>query len=388
MADTKKLKILQIAPIEEPVPARKYGGIEQVVYNVTEELVRQGHEVYLMATGDSVTSARIIPIVPKSLREMYAGPDLNKWRDFYKMYYMGRVLKNIAWIKPDVIHQHLNWRFAMFSDLVTTPVITTVHGAITTMEEIASYSLFPNSNYVSISNNQRKALPNLNWVKTIYNGIDLSTYEYSDKKGDYFAFLGRTSPEKGLAEIVRVIKKSPYKLKIAAKVDNVDKAYFEKEVKPFIDGRQIEFLGEVDMEGKNKLLKNAKGLLLWLNWEEPFGLVMVEAMATGTPVIVTSRGSAPELIKNGKTGFLVKSVDEMEKRLSDVDKIKPADCRTHVYQYFSREKMAADYTGLMERLVNKTSLRPPKYFMSSQNYIEYAHEVVFRKKKKIKKTAV
>lgn len=347
------MRIVQIAPFEEPVPPKKYGGTELVVYNIVEEMTRLGHEVYLIAAGDSTTSAHLIPIVEKSLRQMYGPEELDTWRDFLKFFKMGEILKKVREINPDIVHNHLNWRLLVFSDFIECPMYTTIHGPITSLHERYTYSQFPQANYISISNNQRKAMPELNWVKTIYNGIDLKRFKVNENKNrEYFAFLGRTSQEKGLKEICQTIKKTKYKLKIAAKVDTVDKKYFEQEIKPLIDGKQIEFVGEIGPEEKSDFLRNAKGLLLWLNWEEPFGLVVTEAMACGTPVIVNKRGSMPELVKNGQTGYLVDSLEEMKKRLDEVEAIDPLVCREHVERNFSSSIMAKEYLRLAGKLTN------------------------------------
>lgn len=347
------MRIVQIAPFEEPVPPKKYGGTELVVYNIVEEMTRLGHEVYLIAAGDSQTSGHLIPIVEKSLRETYSVEEIDTWRNFLKFFKMGEILKKIREINPDIVHNHLNWRLLVFSDFIDCPMYTTIHGPITSIHERYTYAQFPNANYISISNNQRKAMPNINWVKTIYNGIDMKRFEVNEHKDrDYFAFLGRTSQEKGLREICKMIKKTKYKLKIAAKVDAADKKYFEQEIKPLIDDKQIEFIGEIGPEEKNDFLRNAKALLLWLNWEEPFGLVVTEAMACGTPVIVNKRGSMPELVKDGETGFLVDSLAEMQKCLDQVNGIDPVACREHVANNFSSVIMAKEYLRLAGKLTN------------------------------------
>ncbi|MBX4198297.1 glycosyltransferase family 4 protein [Candidatus Parcubacteria bacterium] len=355
------MKIVQLVPWTEPVPPKKYGGTELVAYNITEELVKQGHEVYLIASGDSTTSAKLIPIAEKSFRELYpreSYPEKElkeievywKWRKFVD------TAKIIQELKPDIVHNHFSWRGVLFSPLYNAPVMTTMHGPVNVYQEQQTFKDFPQGNYVSISNNQRKANPDLNWIKTVYNGIDVSRFDLGegrgDEKGEYFAFLGRVSPEKGLAEIIQIVKKTKYRLKIAAKIDFVDTEYFETKIKPLIDGKQIEFLGEVDHAGKNELLKNAKATLIWLNWEEPFGLVVTESMATGTPVIATRRGSMPELIVDSKTGFLVDSLDDMQKKLDEVNLIDRKTTREHVVKNFSKEKMVEEYVALAEKLIH------------------------------------
>jgi glycosyltransferase involved in cell wall biosynthesis len=347
------MRIVEIAPWEEPVPPAKYGGTELVVYNVTEGLVEKGHEVYLLASGESKTSAKLVPIMEKSLRKMYDEKDIDAWRNYWKFAKLAYILEVINNLKPDIVHNNLNWRMILFSKFLPCPMMSTIHGPLSALNERQTYGMFPHANYVSISDNQRKAMPELNWVKTVYNGIDVNAFEFGSDERDYFAFLGRTSPEKGLKEICQTIKKTKHKLVIAAKVDSVDIPYFENEIKPHIDGDQIKFIGEVDHAGKVELLKKAKGLLLWLNWEEPFGLVVTEAMACGAPVIVNPRGSMRELVEDGKTGFLVNTLEEMAQKLDQIDSIDHLYCRNHVIQHFSKEKMVSDYIDLAKELIAK-----------------------------------
>jgi glycosyltransferase involved in cell wall biosynthesis len=345
------MRIVQLAPLEEPVPPRKYGGTELVVYNLIEETVKMGHEVYLLGTGDSQVAGHLVPVIPKSLRVAYGPEEIDKWRDFLKIFHISTVMKLIREINPDIVHNHLSWRLIQFSEFIECPMYTTVHGPITALHERYTYEQNADAHYVSISNNQRKAMPDLNWVTTIYNGIDTSIFPFDNNTNrEYFAFLGRTSPEKGLKEICAMIKETQYQLKIAAKVDSVDKQYFEEEIQPLIDDEQIVFLGEVDHDGKVELLQGAKALLLWLNWEEPFGLAVIEAMACGTPVIVNKRGSMPEIITHEESGFLVDSLDEMRERLADVSRIDPQACRDLVEKKFSAKVMAKEYLKLAGRL--------------------------------------
>lgn len=344
------MRIVQIAPLEEPVPPSKYGGTELVVYNLVEEMTKLGHEVFLLASGDSKVSANLIPIIPKSIRKQYDPQEIDNWRNFLKFYHISSILKTIRDLQPDIVHNHFAWRLILFESFIDCPMYTTIHGPISSVHERYGYSKNPQANYISISDNQRKAMPELNWVKTIYNGIDVNAFKVGPKKRDYFAFLGRTSPEKGLKEICQMIKKTSHRLKIAAKVDSVDQAYFDSQIKPLIDGSQIEFVGEVGHEGKVELLSQAKALLLWLNWEEPFGLVVPEANACGTPVIVNPRGSMPELVEHGKNGFLVNSLDEMQIRLDQTQTLSSQACREVVMRRFSAEIMAKEYLRLAGRL--------------------------------------
>lgn len=340
------MRIVLTAPIEEPVPPLKYGGTELVVANLAEEMVKRGHEVFLLAAGDSRTSAKLVPLVTQSLRQQYTIDEIDRWRDVLKINQLATVLKEIKKLQPDIIFNHQGWRFVPFVDLVECPVYTTVHGELQSDSEQLTYQQFPRTPLISISNNQRKAMPKLNWVKTIYNGIDTDQYAIGTQKRDHFVFLGRTSPEKGLKEICQMIKKTKHTLQVAAKVDTNDQYYFEQEIRPLIDGQQISFIGEIGPHEKATFLQKAKGLLLWLNWEEPFGLVVVEAMANGTPVIVNKRGAMPELVADGKTGFLVNSIDDMQQYLDKVDTLNPEACRQHVITHFSATRMAHEYLEL------------------------------------------
>lgn len=352
------MKIVEVASLEESVPPKKYGGTELVIANTIKGMVARGHEVYLFGVGSSSTEAKQISFLPKTLRETYPFDEIIEWRLYYSYRYLSEVIKKINEIKPDIVHNHLGWTLNEFSDLIDCPIVTTLHGPITSISEKNSLDLNSGLNYVSISQSQRKAMPNINWVKNIYNGVDIEAFEVGEKKDrNYFLFLGRISPEKGIVELCEMIKKTKYKLKIAAKLDPFDKKYFDNEVKPLIDGDQIEYLGEVDHEGKKELLKNAKALLMWLNWEEPFGLVFIEAFASGTPVIVNSRGAAPEIMQDGKTGFLVDTLDEMLDSLEKVWKIDNNYCRLYAEQRFSSQRMADEYILLAEELLSINSIR-------------------------------
>lgn len=352
------MKIVQIAPIEEPVPPRTYGGTELVIHNLTEELVRRGHDVYLLASGDSYTYGTLVPMSDFALRIKYKDPrELEEKRQYYKYAYPANVVKTINAIQPDIVHNHYAWRMVLHSEFIESPMVSTIHGPAASFPEKSTYGLFEGHPYISISDNQRKALPRINWVKTIYNGIDVKAFTIGEKnKRNYFAFLGRTSPEKGLFELCTTIKKTNHRLKIAAKVDPVDADYFTHKIRPLIDGEQIEFIGEVGPVQKREFLAHAKALLLWLNWEEPFGLVVVEAMASGTPVMVNDRGAMAELIADRKTGYIVNSLQEMKKRLDEVGSIDPMTCHERVTRYFSKEKMTDDYLEVYGKIMEEYGL--------------------------------
>ena len=344
------MKIAMLAPFEEPVPPKKYGGTELVVYNLTEQLVKMGHEVTLLATGDSTTSAKLEPIFEKSLR---SDPEVNKFdlRDVYKYIGVGKVMAYLQKNKFDIVHNHIGWRVLAMSELITTPSLTTLHGPLDIQYQQKVYDLFKNSNYVSISQSQRKPMPELNYVATVYNGIDISKFKFFPIPKDYFAFLGRMSPEKGPVQAIQIAKKMGAKLVMAAKVDAVDEKYFKEKVEPLIDGEQIKFIGEVDHAGKLELLGNAKALIAPIQWEEPFGLFFIEAMACGTPVITMNRGSVPELIINEKTGFICENEDQAAEKIKIIDSIDGKACFDHVNNNFSSERMAEGYLAAYNKVL-------------------------------------
>ena len=346
------MKIAQIAPFEEPVPPKKYGGTERIVYHLTEELIKKGHNVVLFATGDSKTSAKLLPIFPRALRSIKIGQNL-KAREAYKLIGLAKVIEILLKENFDIIHNHIGWRFLPFIKILKTKVVTTLHGPLDIGYQRFIYQKFPNSYYISISKNQREPLPKLNFVGNVYNGIDIRSFPFKEKSGNYLAFLGRMSPEKGPLEAIKIAKKMKMKLVMAAKIDVVDKEYFSKKIKPLIDNRMIKFIGEVGHKKKVQLLQNAKATLVTINWREPFGLVLIESMACGTPVIAFKRGSVPEVIKDKKTGFIVKNVDEAVKSLKKIDQIDRRDCRKWVEEKFTSEKMANGYEKIYSKLIKK-----------------------------------
>jgi len=360
----KKLNIAQISPIDESVPPEKYGATEFMVYNLTEELVKRGHTVYLFATENSKTSGKLLPFFPKNFRKYPEHYD-SKWKDKVIPLCVGRILKDLSKIKVDIIHNHWGTIIAPFLPIMQAPAVSTMHTPIGFYNKYSKlvYENFAEANYVSISDNQRKAMPELHYVGTVYHGIDIKNYEFSEKRGDYFAFLGRTSPEKGIKEAILLAKKTGITLKIAAKSET-DKEYFVKEVEPLIDNKQIQFIGEVDLKGKNEFLKNAIGLIAPIQWEEPFGLVFIEAMACGVPVISFARGSVPEIVVHGKTGFVsqVNNMDDMAKNIRRLNEM-PNDeyakmrynARRHVEEKFTVEKMTDGYEKIYYDI-----LRAPK----------------------------
>jgi len=347
----KKLKIAQLAPLRLPVPPKKYGGTELVISNLTEELVRRGHTVTLFASGDSKTKAKLVSILPNAL---------NKFKESWKeLLYFSLIHSSQVFEKAnefDIIHNHFGPFGLAFSRLVKTPVVTTLHWDLSSIRKWPDTYLalkkYKDNFFVAISNSQRKlSVLNLNFVDVVYNGIDTRKFEFNPKPGKYLAWLGRIDPKKGILEAIEVAKKLRMKLKIGADIPLPE--FFEKEVKPKIDGKEIQYLGELNHRQKVNLLKNALCLLNPIKWSEPFGLVMPEAMACGTPVVSFRRGSVGEIVKNGKTGFIVRNIDEMIKAVKKIEKIRREDCRRWVEREFSKEKMAESYEKVYLKILEQ-----------------------------------
>ncbi len=336
------MRIAMLAPFEEPVPPKRYGGTERVVFTLTEQLVKAGHDVVLLATGDSSTSAKLEPIFPAALRTL---PEMKEKsvRDSFKYIGIGRVLDFLSENRFDVLHNHIGWRMLPFEKIVGMPVVTTLHGPLNINHQDKYYQLFSGANYVSISLKQREPLPQLNYIANVYNGIEVDRFSPSYETGEYLAFLGRMSPEKGPLQAIEIAKKSGETLMMAAKVDAVDEEYFTTKIEPLIDGRQIKFLGEVDHKEKVDLLRNAKALVAPIQWEEPFGLYFVEAMACGTPVVALRRGSVPEIIINEETGYICDDLEEMIQCVGEIGRINRRRCREHVEKHFTPETMMLGY---------------------------------------------
>lgn len=283
----------------------------------------------------------------------------NVLRDRYKWLLTGKAVAYLEDGDFDVIHNHLGWRLLPFARRFQHKMVTTLHSPLDPPEQQVVLEPYAHYNYASISLNQRKGMPELHFVGNAYNGIAVDKFTVGDGKEGYLAFLGRMSPEKGPLEAIKVARATGKPLRMAAKVDTVDKAYFEKEVRPLIDGQHITFIGEVNHEQKVSFLGNASALLMPIQWEEPFGLVTIEALACGTPVIGLARGSLPEIIVDGKNGFLCKTVEEMIERVDDLRTIDRAQCRQDAEQRFSVRRMAESYLEIYETLA-KTKSRPTK----------------------------
>jgi glycosyltransferase involved in cell wall biosynthesis len=339
------MKIAQVAPLHESVPPALYGGTERVVSYLTEELVKQGHEVTLFASGDSTTEARLIPASEKGLR-------LNEQVSDPLAHHFVLLEEVLARADDfDIIHFHIDYLHFPFAQRQNTPHVTTLHGRLDLPDLIPLHKKFSDIPLVSISDAQRIPLSWANWQGTVYHGLPLDLYRASTEPGKYLVFLGRVSAEKRFDRAVEIAKQVNMPLKFATKVDDVDRQYFE-EVMKSVDERLMESVGEVGEGGKQELLANAYALLFPIDWPEPFGLVMIESMACGTPVIAYRCGSVPEIIDDGVTGFIV---DDLEAAVEAVPKVRDLDrslCRRRFEERFSATRMAQDYLTIYQRLIN------------------------------------
>jgi glycosyltransferase involved in cell wall biosynthesis len=339
------MRIAQVAPLYESVPPQRYGGTERVVSYLTEELVRQGHEVTLFASGDSLTEARLVPACKQALR---LAPDCVDPLAHHVLM-VERVLDEKE--NFDLIHFHIDYLHYPRTRNENVPTLTTLHGRLDIPDLVPLHQRFREMPVVSISDSQREPLPWLNWQQTIHHGLPVNSLQYHARPGKYLAFLGRTSPEKGLDEAIAIAQQAGIKLKIAAKIDRADRAYFEAVIKPLLQGPGIEFIGEIGTSEKDEFLGGALALLCPLQWPEPFGLVMIEAMACGTPVIAYPRGSVPELVENGVSGFIVGNARQAAQAVEAVSSLSRKRCRKYFEQRFSAVRMCEDYLTVYERLL-------------------------------------
>jgi glycosyltransferase involved in cell wall biosynthesis len=350
------VRIAQVAPLFESVPPQCYGGTERVVSYLTEELVAQGHEVTLFASGDSVTGAQFIAGCERALRLDERCKDT--------MVAHVRMLGQVVEMAPqfDVIHFHIDYLHFPLSQRHGWPHLTTLHGRLDLPELRPLYRQFPGQPVVSISNSQREPLPFADWVGTVYHGLPPGLHTFRDRPGKYLAFLGRISPEKRPDQAIEIARRADMPLKIAAKVDNADSDYYEQVIQPLLRkaGRNVEFIGEVGGKDKDEFLGNAHALLFPVDWPEPFGLVMIEALACGTPVIANRRGSVPEVIDDGVTGFVVEDIAEAVQAVGQVAGLSRAACRHAFEERFSAARMARDYLKVYRRVLDRLDGRGPR----------------------------
>jgi glycosyltransferase involved in cell wall biosynthesis len=333
------VRIAQVAPLYESTPPRFYGGTERVVSYLTEELVRQGHQVTLFASGDSVTAAELIAPCQRALR---LNPDC---RDplAYHMIMLDEVYRRAE--EFDIIHFHVDYLHFPISTRMRTPHLTTLHGRLDLPELADVYRQFPEVPLISISDAQRRPLWWANWRATISHGLPGDLYSPETGPGNYLAFIGRISPEKRVDRAIEISKRVGLPIRIAAKVDKVDAEYFERKIKPLLHHPLVEFVGEIGERQKQELLGGACALLFPIDWPEPFGLVMIEALACGTPVIAFRNGSVPEIIEEGTTGFVVTSVEQAVDAVRRVESLCRMDCRRSFEKRFTASRMAGNYVA-------------------------------------------
>ena len=345
------MRIAQIAPLTEAVPPRLYGGTERVIHWLTEELVALGHDVTLFASGDSRTSAKLEAGWPRALRLDGAVRDANALH----LAMLERVRRQAP--DFDVLHFHLDYYpFSLFSRQ-PTPFLTTLHGRLDLPEHQPVFTTFSSVPVISISNSQRRPLPQAHWVRTIHHGLPEKLITPRPRQPSYLAFLGRIAPEKAVDRAIHIARQCGIPLKIAAKVDRVDAEYYEQRIRPLIEPPHVEYVGEINDEQKPEFLSGAIALLVPIDWPEPFGLVMIEAMACGTPVIAFNRGSVPEVIEDGLTGFIVE--DELGavgavQRLSELDR---GQVRKRFEEQFTARRMAQEYLGVYRALRDSSAPR-------------------------------
>ncbi len=346
----KTMRIAQIAPLYESVPPKLYGGTERVVSFLTEELVEMGHEVTLFASGDSKTNAELFSAWPRALRLD------STIRDALAPQFLllEHVYKRAQ--EFDILHFHLDYfPFSLFSRQAT-PFVTTLHGRLDLPELKPVFGALPKTNLVSISNSQRRPLPDTDFTGTVYHGLPTDLLRPAAVQPSYVAFLGRICPEKRADRAIRIAQRAGEQLKIAAKVDKVDEAYFIAEIAPKLTG-DAELIGEISDGEKGQFLSGAKALLMPIDWPEPFGLVMIEAMACGTPVIAFNHGSVPEIIEHGVTGFTVSNEDEAIEALRKIHTLDRGLIRSRFEARFSARRMAEDYVNIYHALA-PASTRP------------------------------
>jgi glycosyltransferase involved in cell wall biosynthesis len=343
------MRIAQVAPLYVATPPRSYGGTERIISGLTDELVKQGHEVTLFATGDSQTRARLVACAPEAL-----GFEHIFESGAAHVAMLAQVYRRAS--EFDVIHSHVDYQALPFAAASKTPTIITLHGALDLPGYPEALSAFPDVRYVSISDNQRTPLPQLNWAATVYHGIDVQSHPFGELPGTYLLFVGRISPEKGPERAIAIAKQCGIPLKIAAKVDPKDRKFFEGTVKPLLNDPLIEFLGPVNEKRKCELMKNALALLLPIRWPEPFGLVFIEALACGTPVLTCPMGAAPEILSEGKTGFMRESDDELAEAALHVSEVSRAGCRAWAERRFDISEMTRNYLAVYRAAMDERPL--------------------------------
>jgi glycosyltransferase involved in cell wall biosynthesis len=344
------MRIAQISPLHESVPPKLYGGTERVVHFLTEALVDLGHDVTLFASGDSTTRAELVPCVPAALR-------LNHCAD--------PVAPHVAMMEEvfaraddfDVMHFHTDYLQYGLARRQEVPHVTTTHGRLDTPELAPIFRAYPDVPLISISDAQREPHPRANWAGTVYHGLPTDLYDLYPARGRYLAFVGRISPEKRVDRAVEIARRLGMPLKIAAKLDGKDRAYFEREIKHLFDDPLVDYVGEIGEPEKNAFLGGAAALLFPIDWPEPFGLVMIEAMACGTPVVAFRCGSVPEVMRNGVSGYVVETIDDAVVATARAVELPRARVRAYFDERFSAQRMAEDHVAIYEALIEGARVR-------------------------------
>ena len=346
------MRIAQIAPLTEAVPPTLYGGTERVISWLTEELVALGHEVTLFASGDSKTAANLEPIWPRALRLDGTVRDANALH----MMMIEQVYRRSH--EFDLMHFHLDYFPFSLMSRQPTPFITTLHGRLDLPEHHPVFATFSSVPIVSISNAQRRPIPKANWVATVPHGLPADVLQPQPVQPSYLAFLGRISPEKRVDLAIRIARRCGMPLKIAAKVDRADEDYFDEVVRPLLSTPGVEFIGEIGDEQKSEFLSGAIALLVPIDWPEPFGLVMIEAMACGAPVVAFNRGSVSEIVEDGVTGFVVEDETSAAGAVREVASLSRSAIRRRFEEQFTARRMAEDYVHLYRRMIDGKRARP------------------------------
>ncbi len=344
------MRIAFIAPLFESVPPRLYGGTERVIDHLCRGVQAAGTEVTLFASGDSAANVPLVPVVDRAFR-LRETPVMDPYA--YNLRMLALVAKHAE--EFDVIHNHHDYWMLPLSEMTSTPLLTTLHGRLDLPDIAAAFMSYPKSYFVSISNSQRGPLAMLNWVRTIYHGLDLKEFEFNPRHGSYLAFLGRITWEKRPDLAIQMARRSGVPLKIAAKIEGREsEQYFEEYIKPHVDGKFIEYIGEISDREKSEFLGNALALAFPIDWPEPFGLAVIEALACGTPVLARPFGSIPELLQDGVTGYCHREIEVLAERVKDIQSIDRQGCRDWVEQRFSLQRMTEDYIDVYRELTEST----------------------------------
>lgn len=349
------MKIALLSPPYLSVPPKKYGGTEKIISLLADGLVDEGHDVTLFATGDSQSRAKLVSVFPEEL----GNSGLKKDDGLLPLIHYTECFRQQE--RFNIIHNHGQYLAMFLAEYSKIPVVHTIHGSYypgeIPEEKRKVLQTFKNHAFISISDNQRGGMSDLNFVATVYNGIDVSQFKYTEKpRGDYLLWVGRIIAKKGPLAAIETAKKTNIPLVIAAAIDPADLPYYEKEIKPHIDGKFISYIGEINHHTTEELYGNALCTLFPVTWHEPFGLVMVESMACGTPVVAYNIGSVPEIVVNGKTGFIVEiesGAEGLSHAVREIGSIQRGDCRAHVLEQFTKEKMVKGYEKAYQQILNK-----------------------------------